>query len=121
LAELNARQDLVTVLFSPKNLALPWQQALRAVLDAAPKALPILCHSFAEVIDWPQVAEAGAYYSLLMPFNVSEFRQSLGFVRSARQRHGDATVRFDATHRDLGDITHLHSAVIAQTREAARP
>jgi hypothetical protein len=83
LAELSATDSLVAVLFSPKDLDLSWDQALRSILDAAPGALPILCHGFAETIDWPQAAEAGAFHSLLVPFDLREVRQSLEFVRSA--------------------------------------
>lgn len=81
LAELTAAHNVVSVLFSPKDLDLSWDQALRSVLDAAPGALPILCHGFAETIDWPQAAEAGAFHSLLVPFDLREVRQSLEFVR----------------------------------------
>jgi hypothetical protein len=84
LREINAADNLVSVLFSPKDLNMPWEQALRIILSAAPGALPILCHRFAETIDWPEVAAAGAFHSLLLPFNLQEVRQSLGFVRSAR-------------------------------------
>ena|SRR5579863_9739537 len=90
LAELNERHDIVTVLFSPKYLELPWDQALRCTMDAVPNALPILCHGFAEMIDWPQVAEAGAFHSLLIPLKLQELRQSLGFAKSAKRR--DATI-----------------------------
>lgn len=93
LAELNVDHNLVTVLFSPKNLALPWEQALRAILDAAPKALPIVCHGFAETIDWPQVADAGAFHSLRLPFDVREVRQSLGFVWGARPSPATMPIR----------------------------
>jgi len=86
LAELNADYNVVAVLFSLRSLALPWEQALRGILDAAPKALPILCHGFADAIDWPQVAEAGGFHSLLLPFTWGEIRQSLGFVWEARYR-----------------------------------
>jgi hypothetical protein len=86
LVELNAGHNVVTALFSPRNLALPWDQALRAVLNAAPKALPVLCHGFADAIDWPQAAEAGGFHSLLLPFNVREVRQSLGFVLESKRR-----------------------------------
>jgi hypothetical protein len=81
LAELNNTHNLVSVLFIPKVLNLPWDRALRSVLDVAPGALPILCHGFAETIDWPQAAEAGAFHSLLVPFDLREVRQSLEFVR----------------------------------------
>jgi hypothetical protein len=84
LVELNAAHDVVSVLFSPKDLNLPWDQALRSIRAAAPGALPILCHGFAETIDWPQVADAGAFHSLWLPFNLREVRQSLEFVRSAQ-------------------------------------
>lgn len=86
LAELNANGNLVAVLFNPRDLALPWEQALRGVLDAAPGALPILCHGFAETIDWPQAAEAGAFHSLQLPFDLGEVRQSLGFAWEAKRR-----------------------------------
>jgi hypothetical protein len=86
LPELNSRHNLVAVLFSPKLLVLSWDEALRSVLEAAPRALPILCHGFAETIDWPRVAEAGAFHSLLLPLSLPEVRQSLGFVRAANGR-----------------------------------
>lgn len=101
LAELNVGDNLVTVLFSPQNLALPWDQALRAILDSAPRALPILCHRFADAIDWPQVAEAGAFHSLLLPFDVHEIRQSLGFVSAAKVRQADVPIDKSAPLRKV--------------------
>ncbi len=86
VAELNADHNVVAVLFSPRNLGLPWDQALRGILDAAPGALPILCHGFADAIDWPQVAQAGVFHSLRWPFELGEVRQSLGFVWDAKAR-----------------------------------
>jgi hypothetical protein len=86
LAELNERHSIVVVLFSPKSLELPWDRALHSTMIAAPRALPILCHGFAEPIDWPQVADAGAFHSLFLPFNSREVRQSLGFAWSAKGR-----------------------------------
>jgi hypothetical protein len=86
LAELNADHNLAAVLFSPRNLALPWEQALGGILEAAPTALPILCCGFSEAIDWPQAARAGVFHSLLLPFNLPEVRQSLGFVFEAKRR-----------------------------------
>jgi hypothetical protein len=93
LAELNLHHNLVSVLFSPRNLGLPWDEAVRSIKEAAPKALPILCHGFAETIDWPQVAEAGAFHSLLLPFSVPEVRQSLGFVWGAKSRSVPIPIR----------------------------
>jgi hypothetical protein len=86
VAELNADRNPVAVLFNPRDLALPWESALRGVLEAAPGALPILCHGFAETIDWPRAAEAGAFHSLHIPFALSEVRRSLGFVWEAKRR-----------------------------------
>ncbi len=97
VTELNAANPVVTVLFSPHDLALPWDQALRAVLRAAPMALPILCHGFAEVVDWPQLADAGVFHSLLLPLDLREVRQSLGFVWEATRRAAGAT-------RDLQEL-----------------
>lgn len=86
LRNLNLDHDLVAVLFSPANLGLRSDEALRSVLDAAPRALPILCHGFADHIDLPKLADAGAFHSLLMPFNLAEVRQSLGFVWGTKHR-----------------------------------
>lgn len=74
----------MAVLFNPTSLGLPWDEALRSVLNAFPKAFPILCHGFADNIDWPEVADAGAFHTLTMPFSVAEVRQSLGFVLGSK-------------------------------------
>ena len=50
-----------------------------------PRLLPVLCHGFADKIDCLQVAEAGAFHSLLFPFRVSEFRHTLGFISVAKR------------------------------------
>ena len=108
LAALALGQSPVAVLFSPAHLALPWNHALRGVLRAAPGAFAILCHRFGDPIDWPQVAEAGAFHSLLMPFSESEVRQSMGFVWSVRfgsaARSGEALGSASA-HGALSGIT----------------
>ncbi len=80
----NLPDDVVAVLFSPSSMGLPWDEALRSTLNAFPRALPILCHGFADNIDWPQMADAGAFHSIPVPFSVTELRQSLGFVWGAR-------------------------------------
>jgi DNA-binding NtrC family response regulator len=85
LLVMRALESAVAVLFNPTSLGLPWDEALRSVLNAFPKAFPILCHGFADNIDWPEVADAGAFHSLPMPFSVAEVRQSLGFVWGAKQ------------------------------------
>ena len=84
LTKLNRDRNVVAVLFSPLDLALSWEEALRSVSEAAPRARPILCHRFSDKIDWPQVAEAGAFHSLLLPFTVSEVRHSFGFIWSTK-------------------------------------
>jgi hypothetical protein len=82
LKNLNLHEDLLAVLFSPSHLGLRSDEALRAVLDAAPRTLPILCHGFSDHID---LADAGVFHSLLLPFNLAEVRQSLGFVWGTRR------------------------------------
>jgi len=82
---LNASDEVVAVFFSPSGLGLPWDEALRSVLNAFPTALPILCHGFADDVDWPEMADAGAFHSIPVPFSVAELRQSLGFVWGAKQ------------------------------------
>jgi hypothetical protein len=86
VSELNADHNLVAVFFDARSLALSWDRALRGVREAAPGALPILCPQFADAIDWPQVAEAGGFHSLPLPFAKHEIRQSLGFVWEAKSR-----------------------------------
>ena len=53
--------------------------------------LNILCHGFAETVDWPQAADAGAFHSLLWPFDVREIRQSRICVRAMCR---SATIRY---------------------------
>lgn len=48
-----------------------------SVLKTFPRALPILCHGFADHLDWPEVADAGAFHALPLPFSVPELRQSM--------------------------------------------
>lgn len=83
LAQASLDYNLIAVLFDPQYLSLPWDKVLRCILNTAPRTLPILCHRFAETIDWPEVAEAGVFHSLQWPLNQGEVRQSLGFVWGA--------------------------------------
>lgn len=84
LAELGPEEDVIAVLFNPVSLGVPWDETLSAILRALPAAFPILCHGFADHVDWPQAADAGAFHSLPMPIKPPELRQSLGFVWGAR-------------------------------------
>lgn len=85
IGKLSLDYDLVSVLFEPKSLGLSWEKALSSVMAAAPRALPIVCHGFGEVLDWSQVSEAGAFHSLLIPLRAAEVRRSLGFVWCAQR------------------------------------
>lgn len=120
LAEMKTHGNLVAVLFNPQGLGLTklgltWDQALQAVRETAPEALPIACHGFAERVDWPLLAEAGAFHSLRMPFNLSEVRQSLGFVRDAAR--GSAPLVMEGT---ADDLSRLRKAVRCDDRERSR-
>ena len=81
----NPIEDVVAVFFSLSGLGLSWDEALKSVLNAFPGAFPILCHGFADNIDWPKVADAGAFHSIPVPFGAAELRQSMGFVWGAKQ------------------------------------
>lgn len=93
LAQASLDYNLIAVLFDPQHLSLPWDKILRCILNTAPGTLPILCHRFAETIDWPKVAEAGVFHSLHWPLNQGEVRQSLGFVWGAT-RHSVAISKY---------------------------
>lgn len=86
----NLDGNLVAVFFSPNAMGLECDEALQHVLRAAPGALPILCHGFAENLDWPRLVDAGAFHSLPMPFSATEVRQTLGFVWGAKSRSDSA-------------------------------
>lgn len=94
----NLRDDVIAVLFNPGALGLEWDEALRSVLNAFPRAFPVLCHGFADCIDWHEVADAGAFHSIPVPFNVAELRQSLGFVWGAQ--HGSKGMRSRTAARE---------------------
>jgi hypothetical protein len=66
---------------------LSWEEALRLVIDAAPDALPVLCHGFSDVLYLPDLADAGAFHAMRLPLHADEVRQSLGFVWAAQGRH----------------------------------
>ena len=109
LAQANVDNNLIAVFFDAKSLSLPRERALRVILEAAPGALPILCHRFAEVVDWPQLAEAGAFHSLRFPLDLREARQTLGFVWAARRRTPAFSVRV---------LHKLKQSVSEQTQES---
>ncbi len=83
LRDLHCQRKLVAVLFEPYTFGLTWNEALKSVREAAPTALPIACHRFSDAIDWPQLAEGGAFHALRLPLDERELRQSFGFVWTA--------------------------------------
>jgi DNA-binding NtrC family response regulator len=103
LRDLGAKSDVVAVLSDLALLAEPWNEALKAVRCAAPKALPIVCQRFSDTILWPELAEAGAFHSVTLPLNPCEVRQSFGFVWAARnqRRSTESTSDIYALERSL--------------------
>jgi hypothetical protein len=99
ISSLN-RSDVVAVVFRPSGLDLEWDEALDAVLNAFPMAFPILCHGFADHIDWPRAADAGAFHAIPVPFSIAELRQSLGFVWGANMQRSER--KRPITLRQLG-------------------
>src|SRR5262249_4351651 len=88
LRSLSVERNVVAVFFEPAALAMPWERALASIKEAAPHALPILCHRFSESLPWDLTAEAGVFHSLSVPFDLREIQQSLGFVWSAIRKRG---------------------------------
>jgi|KBSSwiStaDraftv2_1062776.scaffolds.fasta_scaffold1631159_1 hypothetical protein len=86
LREIGRQRAIVAVLIDAGSLGVPIKDALQAVSEALPKALPIVCHKSSETIRWSDLADAGAFHALLMPLCESEVRQSLGFVWAAQRR-----------------------------------
>jgi hypothetical protein len=84
LRKLHRDRPVAAVLFEPKALGIPWNEALSRILEAAPDALPMVCQRFSETAVWPDLAEAGAFHSLSLPLDECELRQSLGFVWTAK-------------------------------------
>ena len=99
LRELGEANTLVAVLFDAHGLGLSWQDALRLVGEAASTALLIPCHRLSDRVDWPELAESGAFHALALPFDVSEVRQSLGFVSFARSRRAANGLSMPALER----------------------
>jgi DNA-binding NtrC family response regulator len=84
LRDLSSNRKPVAVFFDANALNISWQEALTSVREIAPEALLIPCHRFSDVLNWPDLADSGAFHSLAIPFNPGEVRQSLAFVWSAR-------------------------------------
>jgi len=82
LKAISMDYDPMVVLFDSTGLQEPYQRTLQIILDVAPGALPIVCQRFSDAIPWTDLAEAGAFHSLRLPFDAREVRQSLGFAWS---------------------------------------
>jgi hypothetical protein len=100
-------RQVVAVLFDASDLGVPVDQALRAARKAAPNARLISCHRFSDVVDWPELADAGAFHALAVPLDRNELRQSLGFVWSARLRRSAPVLTMRA---DAGELCQLRDA-----------
>jgi DNA-binding NtrC family response regulator len=86
LKEISGRKEVVAVIFDATRLDLSWQDALERVLESSPRALPIACAGFSEVIPWSELSEAGAFHELRRPIEGGEVRTSLGFVWAAKRQ-----------------------------------
>jgi hypothetical protein len=86
LRDLTIARNVVAILFEPNGLGLSPEHALRSVRDVSAHAFLIPCHRFSDVVNWPELADAGAFHALALPFDQGEVRQSLGFVWAARLR-----------------------------------
>lgn len=75
-----ADSDIVAVFFHAGSLELPWKDCLVWIHSIAPEARCIVCHGFREDIDWPSLANWGAFHSLPLPLDPAEVRQALGFL-----------------------------------------
>lgn len=86
LRNIAAVRRPVAILLDAHTLGMPCKMALEAVREVDPSALLIVCHRFSDDLNWHELAQAGAFHALALPFNLSEVRQSLAFVWAARFR-----------------------------------
>lgn len=84
--------NVVAVFFECNSLGLPWEKALQLVREAMPQALLIPCHRFSDSVNWPDLADAGAFHAVALPLKSNEVRQSLSFVWAARLRRSAKVV-----------------------------
>lgn len=111
IGQVAGRARVIAVLFDAKAGDGSWTSALRSIQEAAPEALPILCHTSSERIPWPDLAEAGAFHALLLPLHAAEVRQSLAFVCAARARRRQ--IRMMPTRRQPSVAEAEHPVVAA--------
>ena len=77
--------DITAIFIHARSLDASWMECLSAARIIAPEARAIVCHGFAEILDWDVLSQTGAYHSLACPLKRNEVVQALGFVESARQ------------------------------------
>jgi hypothetical protein len=84
-APTEASQRIVGVLFcrDAAGSDYTWPNALWLMRNAFPGSCLVVCHGFADPIDWPELCDAGAFHALQLPFRESEVRQSFGFIAGA--------------------------------------
>jgi DNA-binding NtrC family response regulator len=109
LRAIGRNRNVVAVLFDANDLGLTHDQALRSARKAAPNARLIICHRFSDVVNWPELADAGAFHALSVPLNRNELRQSLGFVWSARLRRAAPVLTMRAPDYS-GELSQLRDA-----------
>jgi DNA-binding NtrC family response regulator len=93
LRVLSALRKPVAILLDAAGLGVAWEEALEEARKIDSEALLIACHRFSERVNWPELAEAGAFHALALPLDPGEVRQSLGFVWSAWFRRGADVIR----------------------------
>lgn len=77
---------VAAVFFAPAALGIAWERALQTIRSTFPHAPAVVCQSFSERLPWPEMAEAGAFHCLHLPFHRDEVRQSFTFLASSRPR-----------------------------------
>jgi DNA-binding NtrC family response regulator len=110
LKDISGTRDVVAVLFDASCLGLSWQDGLERVLESSPRALPIACAGFSEVIPWPEMAEAGAFHELRRPIEASEVRTSLGFVWAAKRQDAPLVRAVGSQSRDVPSVKSANSS-----------
>jgi DNA-binding NtrC family response regulator len=110
----------VAILLDANGLGLPCKMALDAVREIDSQTPVIVCHRFSDPVDWHELARAGAFHALALPFNLGEVRQSLAFVWAARFRRArnplvmPRVAAHDALTSDEGPTTAVAARVSAR-------
>ena len=118
LRQLGSMRNVAAILFDPRSLGLTATQALVATREIVPHARLIPCHRFSDVVNWPEWADAGAFHALALPLKLSEVRQSLGFVWSARLRRS-AHVLAIRKPEPRSEVSQETPDLTAQLRDAS--